>query len=120
MIRKADIFLAIILIVLGLFVSYLFTSNNGNGSTVHITVSGKSYASFPLSENRTVEITQDDHINKITIDDGTVSMTFSDCTNQDCVLHSSISRTGETIVCLPNKVVIEIEGEGSGFDTIAR
>ena len=120
MIRKADIFLAVILIILGLIVSYVFASGNGSGDTVRITAGGELYASYPLSEDRTVEISNDDHINKITIKDGTVSMVYSDCANQDCVLHSAISRTSESIVCLPNKVVVEIQGESSGFDAIAR
>lgn len=119
MIRKADIILAIILIILGLIVSYTFTSDNDTGDTVYITVNGQSYASYPLSEDREIEISQDDHTNKITIKDGHVSMAFSDCANQDCVLHHAISRTAETIVCLPNKVIVEIEGGESGFDAVA-
>ncbi len=120
MIRKADIILAVILIVLGLIVSYTFTADNGTGDTVHITVDGELFAYYPLSEDQTVEVAQDDHINKITIKDGTVSMAFSDCINQDCVLHHAISKTSEAIVCLPNKVIVEIKGGESGFDAIAK
>ncbi len=119
MIRKADIILAIILIVLGMIVSYTFTYDNDTGNTVSITVNGDSYARYPLSEDREIEIAQNDHTNKITIKDGHVSMTVSDCANQDCVLHHAISRTAETIVCLPNKVIVEIEGGESGFDAVA-
>ena len=120
MIRKADIFLAAVLIILGLIVSYVFASGNGGGDTVRISVGGELYAAYPLSEDRTVKIDENDHINKITIKGGKVSMTFSDCANQDCVLHSAISKTSESIVCLPNKVVVEIRGESSGYDTVAR
>ena len=48
-------------------------------------------------------------------------MTFSDCRNQICVESGAISQTKDTIVCLPNKVVIEItggSGDGSGVDII--
>lgn len=120
MIRKADIILAIILIILGLIVSYTFSSDNDTGSTVYITVDSEQYAYYPLSENREVDITQNNHTNKLTIKDGMVSMTFSDCVNQDCVQHYAISRTAETIVCLPNKVIVEIEGGKSGFDAVAK
>ena len=120
MIRKADIILAIILIILGLIVSYTFSSDNYTGSTVYITVDGEHYAYYPLSEDREVEISQSNHTNKITIKDGMVSMAFSDCANQDCVQHYAISKTAETIVCLPNKVIVEIEGGESGFDAVAK
>lgn len=120
MIRKADIILAIILIILGLIVSYTFASDNDTGSTVYITVDGEHYAYYPLSEDREVEISQSNHTNKITIKGGMVSMAFSDCANQDCVQHYAISKTAETIVCLPNKVIVEIKGGESGFDAVAK
>lgn len=120
MIRKADILLAVILIVLGLIVSYVFSTGNDAGSIVSITADGKLYAEYPLSEDRTVEVSQGSHTNKITIEDSRVSMTFSDCANQDCVLHRAISKSQETIICLPNKVIIEIKGSRSEFDAVSR
>ena len=120
MIRKADIILAIILIILGLFISYISVSDNREGTSVTVTIDGKPYASYPLAEDKVIEISEKNHINKITIKNGTVSMTFSDCTNQDCVLHSPIHRTGETIVCLPHKLVVEITGDDYEFDAISK
>ena len=40
--------------------------------------------------------------------DGKADMESADCPNQICVHHSSISHKGETIICLPNRVAIEI------------
>ena len=120
MIRKADIILAILLIITGLIVSYLFASDNGSGDTVRITIDGQPYASYALSEDKTIEINENNNINKITIKDSSVSMTFSDCPNQDCVQHSAISRTSESIVCLPHKIIVEIDGTDPAFDAIAQ
>lgn len=44
----------------------------------------------------------------LVISDGKADMESADCPNQICVHHGAISHTGETIVCLPNRVVIEI------------
>lgn len=44
----------------------------------------------------------------LVISDGRADMESADCPNQICVHHSAISHTGETIVCLPNRVVIEV------------
>ena len=44
----------------------------------------------------------------LVISDGKADMESADCPNQICVHHGAISHTGETIVCLPNRVVIEV------------
>ena len=46
-------------------------------------------------------------------------MTYSDCRNQICVNDGSISQTNQSIVCLPNRVVIEITGKEEKYDAIS-
>lgn len=47
-------------------------------------------------------------------------MKSADCKNQHCVLHAPIRYGNEQIVCLPNKVLVEIEDNGeSEIDTVA-
>ena len=47
-------------------------------------------------------------------------MIDADCPDQLCVKQKKISLKNETIVCLPNKVVIEIEGaDSSQLDAVA-
>ena len=45
------------------------------------------------------------------IKDGKVTMKEADCKDQICADHKAIEKSGETIVCLPHKVVIEIRSE---------
>lgn len=120
MIKKADIILAAILIVAGLAMSYFLSFGHSAGDSLKITADGESFAEYSLSEDRQISVKQDKHINKITIKGGVVSMSFSDCRGQDCVHQHSISKAGETIVCLPNKVILEITGKNAEFDSIAR
>ena len=47
------------------------------------------------------------------IENGEVYMESADCPNQICVHHSAISHNGETIVCLPNRVIIEVADSSS-------
>ena len=44
--------------------------------------------------------------NTVVIQNGEVFMENSNCKNQICVKHKKISRSGESIICLPNKVII--------------
>ena len=91
-----------------------------HSQTVYITADGEEYAYYPLSEDRTVTIERSGHINKITIKDGQVSMTFSDCSGQDCIQQGKISQTSQSITCLPNRIVIEIRGDSSEYDAVVR
>ena len=38
-------------------------------------------------------------------------MTHADCPDQICVKTGSISRSGQSIVCAPNRVVVTVTGE---------
>lgn len=123
MIKKADIVLFILILVFGLAVSWWSLTTNTDGDKAIVTVDGELYGTYSLSQDQTIEVVQDeDHINYITIKDGMVSMAYSTCKNQVCVNAGAISETRDSIVCLPNKVMIEIQGsaknEGGGVDVI--
>lgn len=120
MIKKADIILASALVIIGLAMSYFFSFGQASGDTLIISCGGKKFGSYSLLEDREVIIEQSGHINKVTIKDGVVSMDFSDCHGQDCVKQASISLTGESIICLPHKIVLEISGGKAAYDSVAR
>ena len=141
-IRKADIILFIVLVAAGLAVSAALTMSHadaGKDAKVVIESGGEVFATYPLSEDTTVivpapagvkyndpeapaadasdECTQYSYFNIVEISGGKVSVTGASCRNQVCVRHGSISKTGESIVCLPNRLVVTIEG-GDGYDTV--
>lgn len=114
MIKKADIILFFFILIFGFLISWWSLSGNAEGQRAVITVDGQIYGVYDLSENQVIEVNQNGHQNYITIKDGLVSMSFSDCRNQVCVNSAPISQTKDTIVCLPNKVLIEIQSEEGG------
>ncbi len=119
-IKKADIILFLILLVFGIALSLLSFANAETGKTVEVSVDGKLYGTYLLSENQTIEIKQKDSINKITIKDGYVQMSYSSCKNQVCVHDGKISKTNQSIVCLPNRVMIQITGGKEEFDAVTK
>ena len=120
MIKKADIVLTFALIVIGLIMTWYFTTGGSDPLELKVTVNGQVYGTYDLNSNRKITIKQKGHINKITIHNNNVSMSFSDCHGQDCVRSHSISQTCEQIVCLPNKVILEIEGGEAAYDSISK
>ena len=126
-IRKADIILFIVLVAIGLAASAALTLSHGEaGSSAKVIIEsgGDLYARYPLAEDRTVVVPapkQNESYNVVVISGGTVAVTEASCKNQVCVRHSSISRPGENIVCLPNRLVVRIENgseEGGGYDSV--
>lgn len=120
MIKKADIILTIGLIIIGLVMTWYFTFGSTDGGALKVTVNGSVYGTYSLAEDQQITVKQNGHTNKINIKDSKVSMAFSDCHGQDCVLSHDISQTGDQIVCLPNKVMLEIEGGDPAYDSISK
>lgn len=78
-----------------------------DASRVRITVGGEEYGIYSLSEDQTIEIHD---TNVCEIKDGEVNMIQADCPDQLCIHQGPIHIQGETIVCLPNRVAVEITG----------
>ena len=51
-----------------------------------------------------------DGFNLISVRDGSISITSSDCRNEDCMKMGTISHGGESIICLPNRLSIRRSG----------
>lgn len=119
MIKKADIILLILIVAAGLIISFGPLAKEAGGTDVLVTLNGETYGIYSLFEDQTITVESDGHTNVIIIEDGTVRMDSATCKNQICVNHGKISLKGDSIVCLPNRVVVEIEGEGGEADVIS-
>ena len=100
---------ALLLLVSGLGICfYLF---RGEGDMVTVTVDGKEFGRYSLAEDITVEIrtgAENEELNLLIIKDGQAYVETATCPDGICAGHKPISREGESIVCLPHKVVITV------------
>lgn len=119
-IKKADIILFICLILIGGALSYLAFSGSSTGDLVVVKVNGEIYGKYSLTKDRIITVNRDGHMNKITIKGGKVQVSKSNCKNQVCVKQGSISSTHQSIVCIPNRVVVSIEGKDGEYDVISQ
>ena len=108
---RNDILLIVaILAIAGAAMLYLFVFR-GRGDVVKVTVDGRLYGTYPLSQDISQDIRtgkNGEGINRFVINDGKVHMEYATCPDGICVAHHSIFRDGESIVCLPNKVVVTV------------
>lgn len=93
------------------------------GAYVEVTVDGKLYGTYSLMEEQEIPIKGKEKVtNTLTIKDGKAKMTDADCPDHLCMHQKAISKENETIVCLPNKIVVKVidTQEKQEFDSIAR
>lgn len=92
----------------GLYASGMFLPSD-EGKYAVIYTDDKEYARLPLDEDTTVMVETEYGYNEVVIKDGYADCTDADCRDGICVKHKEINMKNETIVCLPHKVIIEIE-----------
>lgn len=110
---KNDIILVSVIAACLLLSLAVFLLLRGSGGYAVVIVDGKETVKYPLSKDAIVNIVSDesDDHNTLKIENGKASITSASCPDGVCVAHRAISRNGETIVCLPNKLVIKIISE---------
>lgn len=116
---KADLILMAAIVILGLGISIFLAAGSHQGNKVEITKDGKLWGTYSLDGEHKITIRDGKELNVVKISGGKVTMESANCKNQVCVHHSPVSRTGESIVCLPHKIVVSIKGEDNEFDTIS-
>ena len=110
--RRNDwIFILSLLLIVSLAGVALFFLR-GEGDTVIVTVEGEIYGTYPLDREITVEIrTGYEERNVLVIREGKARVEEATCPDGICAAHKPISREGESIVCLPHRVVITVHAE---------
>lgn len=111
-IKKADLYLLAGCLLIALLSFFLYKIYyHENGGTVVVTVDGTVCKTLPLDEDTSFAIpaSGDKNANVLTIRDGFASMTEAYCPDKLCMHQKKINKKGETIICLPRKIVISID-----------
>lgn len=113
--------LTIIVILLIISISgYLLSRINNQGSQVQIEIAQKLYGNYDLSKEQEIKIIDEkgDLILTCVIKNNSIKVATSNCPDKICIDDGSIGLTGQTIVCLPNQVVIRIIGDDNNIDGV--
>ena len=109
--KKWDFLVCVVVLGIGIALFFAMQSDNV-GSDVEVYVNGELYSVYSLSENRTVCIETSFGKNTLCIRNGEVFVIESDCKDKLEIDAGKISRCGESLICLPNRLVLTIAGEG--------
>lgn len=105
--KKKDFILIVCILAAALLSGCWFFFTSKEAQEVLITVDGKEWGRYSLNQDRHIEI---NGTNKLVIEDGKAWMESADCPDQICVGQKAVSRSGEAIVCLPNQIVVTVNG----------
>ena len=112
-----DIILIAVILIVSLSVLLIVFLTREEGNTVVVYVDGDKVAEYPLSVDGVYYL--NNGTNTLVIEDGVAYMRDATCpdkfTGNGCVNTGKISYVGQKIVCLPNKLIVEIVGEGEGI-----
>jgi len=115
MLKKWDIILIALLICLSFLPELLIGSKQTKQySTTYaeITLNGRLYKTVPLSSHHGITeftITTEQGSNVVEIKDAAIGIIDADCPDQICINMGFIAKPGQTVVCLPHKLMIEVK-----------
>ncbi len=87
------------------------------GASVKISINSDVQGTYPLNENRTINIKTDGGFNTVVIKDGSVFIKDADCPDKYCVKQGKIN--SGSIICLPHRMTVEITDQQQP-DAVAR
>ena len=117
--RKGDwISISAVVLLAVLLSCFLFLQScNRTQGVVEIYLDGECVHTMPLGQDGTFTVAGD-YRNTITVQDGKVFVSESDCPTHDCVRSGAISKKGQVLICLPNRLEVRINGQSDVDITI--
>ena len=108
---KNDIILIGALLIISIAVLIITGASKKPGAYVIVRINGEDAGRYSLSDSGTYEL--NGGTNTMVIEDGKAYLTYADCPDKLCVKEGKISRTGECITCLPNRLTVTVYNAGN-------
>lgn len=114
-VRNDCILILIVVLLAGGFWFVQYINSMQAEAVLRIYQNGELRGEYDLSQPKTLPVKEEDYgYNLVMIEDGTVRITDADCPDQLCMKQRSISKNGESIICLPHKLVLQIYTKEEG------
>ena len=118
---KNDILLILALLVLAGAAYGILRLTREPGNEAAVTVDGQLVLTVPLTREATVTVGENRGFrNVVEVSGGRVRVLDADCPDRLCVRQGWIRYSGESIVCLPHKLVVTVRGSEHDLDAVAR
>lgn len=116
----ALVVLAVLLLAAVLGARFWFASADGGALTAVVLVDGVEAERLALTAAERDYTSSNGYTVHVAVTPDGVRVDRADCPTQDCVHTGTIRRAGQSIVCLPARIVITLEGAAdAGYDVVA-
>ena len=109
---RRDLILAGVLLIAAVALLLLMRGRKSEaavtGPVAVVTLNGEEAGRYPLSTDGTFPLNGGSNI--LVISDGEAWVSEANCPDRICMGMGKISRSGEFIACLPNRLIITVEG----------
>lgn len=119
--HRNDAILVAVLLLLGGALALFLRLTRQDGGYVSVQIDGEPVMELPLSEDARIVLGEGGHTNTLVIENGAAQVVEASCPDQICVRQGAIRYEGESIVCLPHRLVVTVEGgQTNDVDAAAR
>ena len=115
--KKKDIILIAAVLAISLISLAAIKMTQKDGKEVIVTVEGKEVYKPSIKKDQIYQIPEVNGTNVMQIKDGKVTMIEATCPDHYCMKQKAVDEHGGSIICLPNKVVIEGENTAEDSDS---
>lgn len=113
--NKYDIMILAVLTLTGIAITvWIYFPHQSNATHLEVRQNGSVILSLPLdTETEQTITTENGGTNRFRIQNQSVIMLEADCGDHTCIRTGRISHTGESIVCLPHRLTLQITAKDS-------
>ena len=107
-----DLILVAILLLAAVLLFFLVRSHQekdtGSGAAAVVSVDGEVVGRYPLNRDGTFPLNNGSNI--LVVENGEAWVSEANCPDKVCMGMGKISRNGDFIACLPNRLIVVVEG----------
>ncbi|EEI87356.1 NusG domain II-containing protein [Anaerococcus lactolyticus] len=117
-IKKGDIIVIVGLILLSFGINFAINKamSGYEGDMLVVEQNGKVIKKLPMDKDTEFKVEYGGHYNTIVIKDKKAYMKKADCQDQICTHMHPIDKEGQSIICLPHRLFLEVESHGDKKD----
>ncbi len=109
LLSRKDVMLVIAILTTAVLLHFVLEApGQAEGGQLRVVADGQEYGTYPLGEDRVIEIVQDCGKNVIHIEGGYAWMEEADCPDGYCMRQGRIHQVKQSVICLPHRLVVEV------------